>query len=381
MQVEEFLLSVKLRLAELRLRARPFKEVKPIAVCCFHPSFTSTPDKAMRPQYSLIIPIYNEQDTIPELYDRVFAVMDQMNGETELILIDDGSVDRSLFLLRELRQKDSRVCYLSLARNFGHQIAVTAGLNFSRGEVVIILDADLQDPPELIPQMVELWQQGYQIVYAQRIQRRRERWFKRFTAYAFYRMLKRLADVDIPIDTGDFCLLDRRVVDVLNAMPERNRYIRGLRSWIGFSQTAIQFERHPRFAGDVKYTFQKSLSLAIDGLVSFSKVPLRLSTYVGLFAAMIALLMAVLVLYWRIFVPDSPIAGLTIIIVAIFFLGAVQLISIGILGEYIGRIYEEVKGRPLYTLSEAAGFDRGAALTPGDEFKTNAAKPLHRETE
>ncbi len=336
--------------------------------------------KVMRPQYSVVIPIYNEQDTIPELYDRVLAVMTQMNGETELILIDDGSVDRSLLLMRELHQNDPRVCYLSLARNFGHQIAVTAGLNFTRGKVVIILDADLQDPPELIPQMVELWQQGYEIVYAQRIQRRREGWFKRLTAYAFYRTLKRLADVDIPIDTGDFCLLDRRVVDVLNAMPERNRYIRGLRSWIGFSQIAIQFERHPRFAGEVKYTFQKSLSLAIDGLVSFSKVPLRLSTYVGLFAAMIALLMAVLVVYWRIFVPHTPLTGLTIIIVAIFFLGAVQLISIGILGEYIGRIYEEVKGRPLYTLSETAGFDRDTHSNP-DSPNADAAKLSHRETE
>jgi polyisoprenyl-phosphate glycosyltransferase len=284
--------------------------------------------------------------------------MDQLDAPAELILINDGSRDRSLALLRELHQTDERVCYLSLARNFGHQIAVTAGLNFARGDAIVILDADLQDPPELIPEMVEKWRQGYQVVYAQRTQRRREGWFKRFTAYLFYRLLKNLADVDIPTDTGDFCLMDRQVVDLLNSMSERNRYIRGLRSWVGFRQTSVKFERDPRFAGEVKYTFRKSFALAINGLVSFSKVPLRISTYVGLFSAVVAIVMAALVLYWRIFVPHSPVTGLATIIVAIFFLGAVQLVSIGILGEYIGRIYEEVKNRPLYTLAEAAGFER-----------------------
>ncbi|NJR52169.1 MAG: glycosyltransferase family 2 protein [Leptolyngbyaceae cyanobacterium CSU_1_3] len=311
----------------------------------------------MTPTYSLVIPIYNEEATIAELYRRVSILMDRLDAPTELILINDGSRDRSLCLIRELHDKDPRVCYLSLARNFGHQIAVTAGLNFVRGKVVIILDADLQDPPELIPDMLELWRQGYQVIYAQRTQRKKEGWFKRLTAYVFYRLLKRLADIDIPTDTGDFCLMDRQVVDVLNAMPERNRYIRGLRSWVGFRQTSLKFERDPRFAGEVKYTFRKSFSLAINGLVSFSKVPLQISTYIGLFSAFIALIMAVLVLCWRIFVPSSPLTGITIVIMAMFFLGAVQLVSIGILGEYIGRIYEEVKNRPLYTLGEVAGFE------------------------
>lgn len=312
----------------------------------------------MPPKYSFIVPIYNEEETIEEMYRRVSEVMNQMDGAVELCLVNDGSRDRSLKMIRELHQRDPRVVYLSLARNFGHQIAVTAGLNFVRGQVVVILDADLQDPPELITQMVELWQQGYHIVYAQRIKRHQEDWFKRFTAYAFYRILKRLADVDIPTDTGDFCLLDRQVVDVLNNIPERNRYIRGLRSWVGFNQTAVRFEREPRFAGDVKYTFRKSFALAINGIVSFSKVPLRLSTYLGLLAATVSLFMCLLVLYWRIFTPHSPLTGVTIILIAIFFLGAVQLVSMGILGEYIGRIYEEVKQRPLYTLSEVAGFDQ-----------------------
>lgn len=311
----------------------------------------------MLPQYSLIIPVYNEEATLLELYRRVSTVMNQLDGFSELILINDGSGDRSLELMRELRLNDSRVCYLSLARNFGHQIAVTAGLNMARGEAVIILDADLQDPPELIPNLIERWRQGYQVVYAQRTQRRKENWFKRLTAYGFYRILKRLADVEIPTDTGDFCLLDRRVVDVLNAMPERNRYLRGLRSWVGFKQIAVYFERDPRFACEVKYTFRKSFSLAVNGLVSFSKVPLRLATYLGLLSALVALIMMILVVYWRFFAPQSPLTGIATITVAIFFLGAVQLLCIGILGEYVGRIYEEVKGRPLYTFSEINGWE------------------------
>lgn len=326
----------------------------------------------MQPQYSLIIPVYNEEATIAELYRRVRAVMDHLDAPSELILVDDGSRDRSLKLMRELQATDPRVCYLSLARNFGHQIAVTAGLNFARGQAIVILDADLQDPPELIPQMIEQWQQGYEVVYAQRTQRHRENWFKRFTAYVFYRLLRQLADVEIPTDTGDFCLMDRSVVEVLNRMPERNRYIRGLRSWIGFRQTAILFERDPRFAGDVKYTFGKSFGLAINGLVSFSKVPLRISTYVGLFSAVIAILMVVLVLYWRIFYTASPLTGYATIAAAIFFLGAVQLFSIGILGEYIGRIYEEVKNRPLYTLAEVGGF---VSASPAKRDRTAHSSP------
>ncbi|GCL54590.1 putative glycosyl transferase [Microcystis aeruginosa NIES-3806] len=309
------------------------------------------------PKYSLIIPIYNEEETIPELYRRVSAVMDSLDDSVELILINDGSGDRSLKLMRELQERDARVCYISFARNFGHQAAVTAGLNFARGQVIVVLDADLQDPPELIPKMIESWQAGYHVVYAQRTKRKKESWFKRLTAYVFYRLLRQLADVDIPADTGDFCLMDRQVVDVLNSMPERNRYIRGLRAWIGFRQTAVKFERDPRFAGEVKYTFKKSLALAINSLVSFSKIPLRLSTYLGLFSALIALLMALLVLYWRLQQPDSPVTGLATILIAVFFLGSVQLISIGILGEYIGRIYEEVKGRPAYTIAEIAGLE------------------------
>lgn len=315
------------------------------------------------PRYSIVVPIYNEEATLPELYRRLRAVFAGLDGDAELILVDDGSRDRSLELIRSLHEQDRRVCYLSFARNFGHQVAVTAGLNFASGEAVIVMDADLQDPPELLPELIQQWQQGYQVVYAQRSQRQREPWLKRLLAYGFYRVLRHLADVEIPIDTGDFCLMDRRVVDLLNTMPERNRYIRGLRAWVGFRQTAVRFDRAPRYAGSVKYTFTKSLALAINSLVGFSKVPLRLSTYLGLVAAAIALGMSLLVLYWRFADVNSPLTGYTIITVVVFFLGAVQLISIGILGEYVGRIYEEIKGRPLYTLAEVGGFQARSTRT------------------
>ncbi|MBH8553108.1 glycosyltransferase family 2 protein [Nostocaceae cyanobacterium CENA357] len=316
-----------------------------------------------KPIYSLVIPIYNEEENITEMYRRLSNVMTQLDGDTELILIDDGSRDHSLNMIRELHHCDRRVRYLSFARNFGHQIAVTAGLNFVQGKCVIVMDADLQDPPELILKMIATWQQGYQVVYAQRLSRKRESWLKRFTAYAFYRFLQRLSKVDIPTDTGDFCLMDRQVVDILNAMPERNRYIRGLRAWVGFNQTAVHFERDPRFAGKVKYSFGKSWALAIDGIISFSTVPLKLATYLGMLSAGIALLMMILVLYWRLVDPVSPLIGFTLITIAMFFLGSVQLICIGILGEYISRIYEEVKGRPIYTLKETGGLVRVSEMS------------------
>ncbi len=308
-----------------------------------------------QPIASIIIPIYNEEENIPELYRRLENVIEKLNGEAELIFIDDGSRDNSLKLIRQIYERDYRFNYISLARNFGHQIAVTAGLNNVRGQTVIVMDADLQDPPELILKMIEKWRQGYQVVYAQRLSRKKESILKRFTAYAFYRILRRLADVNIPPDTGDFCLMDREIVDILNAMPERNRYIRGLRAWVGFQQTAIEFERDPRFAGKVKYSFAKSWALAINGIISFSRVPLKLATYLGMLSAAAALLMILLVLYWRLFDPASPLIGYTLITIALFFLGSVQLFCIGILGEYIGRIYEEVKGRPIYTIKEMRG--------------------------
>src|SRR5436190_23974974 len=311
----------------------------------------------MKPVFSFILPVFNEEETLEETYRRLAGLLDGLSGEGEIILVDDGSCDRSLEMMRDFRQRDPRVRYLSLARNFGHQIAVTAGLRFAQGDAVIVLDSDLQDPPELVPAMVEKWRGGYHVVYAQRTARHREGPAKKLFAYVFYRILRLLTNVDMPADTGDFCLMDRKVVDVLNALPEQGRYLRGLRAWIGFRQTAVPFEREPRFAGKVKYTFRKSFNLAMTGIVSFSRVPLRVATGLVLLVAGFALLMIVVVIYWRLFHPAAPLIGYTIITAAIFFLSAVQLLCLGILGEYLGRVYEEVKGRPLFTVKEVAGFE------------------------
>lgn len=307
------------------------------------------------PTLSIVIPVYNEQENLPELYQRLSAITTILPGQTELIFVDDGSCDRTLELLRDLHRKDPNVCYLSFARNFGHQIAVTAGLHHAQGDAVVVMDADLQDPPELIRDLLDQWQQGYQVVYAKRSHRQHDGALKRLTAYCFYRILRYLVDVDIPTDTGDFCLMDRAVVDLLNRMPERNRYIRGLRAWVGFRQTAVYFQRPARFAGQPKYTWRKSLNLAMRSIMAFSTLPLRLSIYLGLLAASLATVMMALTIYWRLIEQSSRLIGFTLITVAIFFLGAVQLICIGILGAYIGRIYEEVQGRPLYTLKEVQG--------------------------
>ncbi|WP_404785861.1 glycosyltransferase family 2 protein [Altericista sp. CCNU0014] len=311
-----------------------------------------------QPTYSFVIPLYNEEDNLPELYRQLSRLFESLDGDSELILVDDGSRDRSLAILRSLQAQDARVRYLSLGRNFGHQIALSAGLQFATGKAIVVMDADLQDPPEVVAQLSEQWRAGYDVVYGQRLSRTKEGWLKRLTAYGFYRLLNRLSDVEIPADTGDFCLMDRAVADLLNQMPERNRYIRGLRAWVGFRQTAVQFHRPGRFAGSVKYTFRKSLALAINSILGFSKIPLRLATYLGLFSAGFAGLMMVLTIYWRFFdrSPNSHrLEGFALITMGVFFLGAVQLICIGILGEYIGRIYEEVKGRPLFTIKELGG--------------------------
>ncbi|NJN71512.1 MAG: glycosyltransferase family 2 protein [Limnothrix sp. RL_2_0] len=309
-------------------------------------------------QYSIVIPVFNEEENLYEAYNRLSLVANSLDGETEYVFIDDGSQDRSLQILDELNQKDSRVHYLSLARNFGHQIAVTAGLNHAQGQAIIIIDADLQDPPELIPELIQKWREGFHVVYAQRISRSQENWFKKLTAYGFYRILNRFTDVSIPTDTGDFCLMSREVVNIINSMPERNRYIRGLRAWVGFPQTSVKFNRDPRFAGEVKYTFKKSLGLALDGIISLSRKPLKIATYLGLMTTLVAIAMIILVIFWRWYQAPVQLIGYTMITVAIFFLGAVQLICLGILGEYIGRIYDEVKQRPIYTLKKVVGFDQ-----------------------
>jgi len=275
-----------------------------------------------------------------------------------LILVNDGSRDRTAEVMRELRAADPRVKVVDFTRNFGHQIAVTAGLDYARGDAIIIIDADLQDPPEIILPMIEKWKEGYQVVYAVRSKRKGESWFKEFTAKLFYRIIYRITDVKIPLDTGDFRLMDRQVVDAMKQMRERHRFIRGMTSWVGYRQTGVEYERQERFAGETHYPFRKMLKFALDAITGFSYAPLQFATYLGFVIAMLSAVFALVVVYARLFMSDHPFLGQATTLVAVLFLGGIQLITLGIIGEYLGRIYDEVKARPLYLVREALGFDQ-----------------------
>jgi glycosyltransferase involved in cell wall biosynthesis len=305
------------------------------------------------PTISVIAPIFNEAQTLPELYRRMCEVLDSIGKTWELILVDDGSTDGSTDIIRSLGKKDRRVRPVIFARNFGHQIAVTAGLDYSRGQAVIIIDADLQDPPELIVDMYAKWREGYEVVYAVRTEREGESWFKLFTASLFYRLIYRITDVDIPMDTGDFRLLDRKVVNVLNKMRERHRFLRGMSVWVGFRQIGVPYKRAARFAGETKYPLKKMLRFASDAITGFSFFPLQVATYMGFISAGLSILAIPVVIILRLFGSHNPLIGQATTLIAVLFLGGVQLISLGILGEYIGRLYDEAKGRPLYIVREA----------------------------
>jgi len=295
--------------------------------------------------------MYNEEAVIPETYRRLTGVMEGFGEPYELLFINDGSRDRTGEILRELCKSDRRVKLIDFARNFGHQIAITAGMDYAAGECMVIIDGDLQDPPELIPDMIKLWRQGYEVVYGKRLSREGETFFKKFTAKCFYRILRRMTDVDIPVDTGDFRLIDRKVSEALKQLPERNRYVRGLMSWVGYKQVAIEFQRSERFAGETKYPLKKMIKLAMDGIMSFSYKPLKIATYVGSIISFVSFFYLIAVLVQRIFWPESVQSGwASLIAVSLFFNGIILLI-LGIIGEYIGRIYDEAKGRPLYIIS------------------------------
>lgn len=300
-----------------------------------------------RPTYSIIAPIYNEIDNIRTLYKRVSAVMDQTGEDWEFVMIDDGSSDGSTEAILELKTEDQRVVPVIFARNFGHQIAVTAGLDYSRGEAVIIIDADLQDPPEVILDLIQKWREGYEVVYAVRSKREGETWFKLITAAAFYRIIQRITDVDLPMDSGDFRLLDRKVVNVMNQMRERHRFLRGMSVWVGFRQIGVEYERAERFAGETKYPLKKMFQLASNAVTGFSYFPLQMATYLGFTSAGLSLIAILVALIMRLS-GAQPIFDQGVTLIAIFFLGGVQLVFLGILGEYIGRLYDEAKGRPLY---------------------------------
>ncbi len=310
----------------------------------------------MKPVLTIIAPVFNEREILPELHRRVAAVMDELGEPWELLIIDDGSSDGSTEQIRELAAKDERVHPIIFARNFGHQIAVTAGLDYARGDAVVIIDADLQDPPEVILEMVAKWREGYEVVYAVRAEREGESWFKLFTASIFYRLIFRITDVKIPLDTGDFRLMDRKVVNVMNSMRERDRFLRGMSAWVGFRQIGVPYRRAARFAGTTKYPFRKMLKLALNAITGFSYFPLQMATYIGFIAAGLSILMIPVVIIMRA-ITAAQFLGQASTLVAVLFLGGVQLISLGILGEYIGRIYDEVKGRPLYIVREAPDKD------------------------
>jgi len=306
----------------------------------------------MKITYSIVAPIYNEKENLPELYRRIREVMDSTREPWELVLVDDGSTDGSTDMIRGLAQEDKRVRPVIFARNFGHQIAITAGWDYARGDAVVIIDADLQDPPELILEMAKKWQEGNEVVFAVRAEREGESWFKLWTASLFYRIIFRITDVKIPLDTGDFRLMDRKVVNVLKDMRERHRFPRGMSAWVGFKQVGVEYKRAARVAGETKYPFRKMFRLAINAVTSFSYFPLQVATFFGFASAGVAILAIPVVVYMRV-TGSQAFFGQATTLIAVLFLGGVQLISLGVLGEYIGRLYDEAKGRPLYIVREA----------------------------
>jgi dolichol-phosphate mannosyltransferase len=302
---------------------------------------------------SVVVPIYNEEENIPDLYAELAKSFDSPAGagvSVEFLFVNDGSVDSSLKLVKTLRETDSRVKLVDLSRNFGQQAAITAGIDFSRGDAVILMDGDLQDPPSLLIQMIEIWKNGADVVYAVR-RKRKESALMRGTYYLYYRLLRKIANIDIPVDSGDFCLMDRRVIDQLKKMPERNRFLRGLRSWVGFNQVSLPYERQARSAGEAKYTFRKLLQLGLSGIFSFSSFPLRLATYLGFAVCLIGVIsLAVVVAAY--FIGGSPPQGWTSLFVLVLFIGGVQLLILGAIGEYVALIHDEVKQRPNYVIRE-----------------------------
>ncbi len=307
----------------------------------------------MSVELSVVVPVFNEEENIPELYRRLTAVLPEAAASWEVLFVDDGSRDGSWGLIAQLAREDPHVRGLRFSRNFGHQMAFAAGLDYARGRAVVIMDADLQDPPELIPELVAKHRQGFEVVYAVRAARRGETAFKRLTAKVFYRLLARLTAVGIPLDTGDFRLMGPRAVEAFRRLPERHRFTRGLVAWLGFSQTGVSYERAPRFAGQTKYPLRKMLRFAADAITSFSHVPLQLATWLGFLVSALAFLYILVVIALKFAGVSWP--GYTSLMAAILFLGGAQLVMVGLLGEYVGRIYDEVKRRPLYLVAEEVG--------------------------
>jgi len=303
---------------------------------------------------SVIVPMYNEEEVISTTFARLKEVMDRSGERYELIFINDGSKDSSAQIIKQFAEQHPEVVLIDFSRNFGHQIAITAGMDYARGDAIIIIDADLQDPPEVMLLMLEKWREGYEVVYGKRAKRKGETWFKKTTAKLFYRTLRMLTNVDIPADTGDFRLIDRKVCDVLVGLKEKNRFVRGLVSWIGFKQTSVEFVREERFAGVTKYPLKRMVRFAIDAITSFSFKPLRIASYVGFAISLISFIYLLVVLYQRLFTETTTTGWASIVAINLLFNGIILLL-LGVIGEYIGRIYEETKNRPLYIVRERIG--------------------------
>jgi len=321
----------------------------------------AVPGAQGRPTYSVVAPVFNEEALIEEFCRRTVAALEPLGEPFELVLVNDGCRDRSPQIMRAIHERDSRVKVVNFSKNFGHQLAITAGTDYARGRAVIVIDSDLQDPPEVIPELIAKWREGYEVVYAVRSEREGETWFKKATAALFYRLIVKITNVDIPVDTGDFRLMDRKVVDAIATIREHHRFMRGLSVWVGFRQAGVPYRRHARKAGETKYPLRKMLKFALDGITSFSYLPLQLATYMGFITAALSLLFLIAVVVMRLLYAgdpaDSAFYGQASTLAMVLFIGAVQLISLGIIGEYVGRIYDEVKGRPLYIVAQALGFD------------------------
>ncbi|MDQ6418345.1 glycosyltransferase family 2 protein [Paenibacillus sp. LHD-117] len=311
-------------------------------------------------KYSVIVPMYNEEEVIDHTYGRLKEVMDSAGEPYELIFVNDGSRDRTADKTALIASVDPNVRLIDFSRNFGHQIAISAGMDYAEGDAIVVIDADLQDPPEIILAMIDKWKEGYEVVYGRRLKRKGETMFKKLTALAFYRLLRSMTNVDIPLDTGDFRLIDRKVCDVLRGLKEKNRFVRGLISWIGFRQTSVEYVREERFAGETKYPLKKMIGFALDGITSFSYKPLKIATYLGFFLSLGSFIYLLVVLYQRLFTSTTEAGWTSIVAINLLFNGII-LILLGVIGEYIGRIYDESKDRPLYIVRETLGYKEQAA--------------------
>ncbi len=325
------------------------------------------------PRYSLVIPIFNEEAVLPILLHRIDRLLEQLDGPAEVIIVDDGSTDAGGIVAAGRAKDDPRYRYVALSRNFGHQVAISAGMDHASGQAVVIMDADLQDPPEVVHELVAKWREGYDIVSARRLSRSGESWFKRATASAFYRLVRALTSVDIPVDVGDFRLIDSKVLDAFCTMPERDRFVRGMFGWMGFRQTVVPFHRLPRSAGDTKYGWSKMTRLAIDGIISFSDIPLRLALWIGAGVSFAALAYGAYVTVLTLQGASHLVSGWASIIVLVSLLAGANLLMTGIVGLYVGRIHTEVKNRPLYVVGRAVGFERGEAGRRGRPALARAA--------